>query len=92
MANTTRISVPDGKVGDIVWTAGIRVNVQEREEFYEYPGLVRMVVQLRGPVLNVPDLDEGTLRFVRMSSEGRDDLWWTIQGNELAHIEKEESD
>lgn len=86
MVKTTRISVTDGRVGDIVWSAGIQVEVREREEFNDNPS-GRLTVQLRGPVLNYYEMDSATRNYVGMMSRRH---WWTIQGNELAKIEKEE--
>ena len=77
------IAVPDGAVGDIVWSWGMRIRVLEREEFDAEGGRPR-VVQLRGPVLNWLDLDPVTRAYVRSASDDRP--WWVVQGNRLARV------
>ena len=83
------------KVGDIIWTSGMRIQVEEVEQFDNHTPQAPVVWQARGPVINHAEIaqrDPWLANFIDSSSAHHDrpgQHWWTCQGNDLVSYLRE---
>jgi len=86
MTNTRMVSTPELHLGDVVWTYGLRVRL-DTLRVYETDG--RDVYAFKGTILNPEYLATERGRFLFGGIQPLGSTSWTVQGNHLAHWNKE---